>query len=64
MTRGGNTAFPYAIRYTPGTDLARRFPGVARGRYKTREIAENIRRHCPNAEHMEVVNVHDEKRSA
>lgn len=51
--------FYYAVRYTPGTILADRFPGIPRGRFKTAEEAENIRQHCPNAEHMEVVDVRE-----
>jgi hypothetical protein len=49
----------YAIRYTPGTDLARRYPELPRARYKSREDAERVRGHCVNAEHMEVVDVRD-----
>jgi hypothetical protein len=49
----------WAIRYTPGTDLARRYPGVASGRFKTHEEAENVRAACPNADRMEVVDVRE-----
>ena len=50
----------FHIRYRPGTDLARRFPTIrypAASGYATRERAEEIRAACPNAEHMEVVEV-------
>ena len=47
----------YALRYRPGTLLAARFPGIPRGRYRTVEEAENVRQHCVNAEHMEVVDI-------
>lgn len=60
MSRGGNTFQPWAIRYRPGTDLARRFPGTPRGRFPTQEVAERIRAACANAEHMEVINVRAE----
>lgn len=56
----GPELFRYALRYTPGTSLARRFPGVARGRFTTRDMAERIRLACPNAEHMEVVDLKEE----
>jgi hypothetical protein len=53
--RGGDTTAHYGLRYIPGTDLAHRFPTPARGRWRTREEAENVRRHCPNADRMEVI---------
>lgn len=59
MTSGGNTAYPYTIRYTPGSDLAIRFPEVPRGRFPTREVAERVRAACVNAEHMEVVDIRE-----
>lgn len=51
----------FTIRYRPGTDLGRRFPATkypwrSEG-FATRDAAEEIRRACPNAEHMEVVEV-------
>jgi len=49
---------PYAIRYKPGTDLARRFPNPSHP-FKTRETAEAVRHYCINAEHMETVEVED-----
>lgn len=51
--------YVYAVRYRPDSDLARRFPGLPAGRFKTAEEAENIRQCCPNAEHMEVVDVRE-----
>jgi len=51
----------YAVRYRPGTDLARRFPTTRcpwRGPgIPTREAAEEVRAACPNAESMEVYEV-------
>lgn len=44
----------YSIRYTPGSHLAARWPDPA-GDFPTREAAEDIRRQCVNATHMEVV---------
>lgn len=51
----------YIIRYTPGTDLALRFPSIRypwRGAgFATREQAEHARAACPNADAMEIVEV-------
>ena len=53
----GPTFFRFALRYIPGTSLAHRFPGVARGRFRTRAEAERVRAACVNAEHIEVVDL-------
>ena len=53
----GPEFFRFALRYTPGTNLARRFPGVARGRFRTRAEAERVRAACVNAAHIEVVDL-------
>ena len=52
----------YLIRYAPGTDLALRFPHLrypARTTFPTREKADEVRRLCPNAEAMVVVEVEE-----
>jgi hypothetical protein len=51
--------FGYALRYRAGTRLARRSPTIARGRFRTAEIAERVRSHCPHAEHIEVVDIRE-----
>ena len=58
----------WILRYRPDTTLGQRFPltrypwhGPA---YQTRERAEEIRAHCPNAEHIEVVKLDDEGKTA
>jgi hypothetical protein len=51
--------YGFAVRYRRGTDLARRYPGIPRGRFRTAEEAENVRAACPNAEHMEVIDVRE-----
>lgn len=54
----------FVIRYTPGTQLHARFgdislhPWKATG-YPTREAAETIRAACPNAEHMDIVQIEE-----
>lgn len=48
----------YAIRYKPGTDLARRWPNPSHS-FRTREAADAVRHYCANAEHMETVEVED-----
>jgi hypothetical protein len=53
------STYPLALRYKPGTDLARRSPGLARGRFRDAEEAERIRVLCPNAEQLEVVDVRE-----
>lgn len=52
----------YAIRYRPGTDLGRRFPGPSHLTLPTREAAEEIWRRCPNANDMEVIEVPETRR--
>jgi len=47
----------FAIRYAPGTDLARRWPAPTLTTWATREEAEDKRRPCINSEHMEIVEV-------
>ena len=48
----------FAIRYTPGTDLAARFgSGPTSLQFHTRDGAEQLRSSCANAEHMDVVEV-------
>lgn len=51
----------YAIRYTPGTEMARRFPpvgGLTPGlMWRTEAEAEGIRRRCPNVNDMEVYEI-------
>lgn len=49
--------YVYALRYTPGTDLARRFPRQPEGRFKTTDEAERVRAACPNASDIEVIDV-------
>lgn len=53
----------YILRYRPDTDLGRRFPLTRypwRGpAYSTRELAEEIRALCINAEHIEVIEQED-----
>ena len=44
-----------ALRYTPGTHLADRWGSGPTGTFATREEAEEVRRACPNAEWLEVV---------
>lgn len=51
------STYGYALRYTPGTDLARRFPAPPRGRFRSRDEAERIRAACPNADRMQVIDV-------
>lgn len=53
-----NTYF-FALRYIPGSRLAARFPGIARGRFRTRREAENVRAACKNADQIEVVDVRE-----
>ena len=53
----GPELFRYALRYIPGTSLAHRFPGVGRGRFRTRAEAERVRAACVNAAHIEVVDL-------
>jgi hypothetical protein len=54
----------YVIRYAPGSDLALRFPHLrypARTTFPTREKADEVRRLCPNAEDMVVVELNEEE---
>jgi hypothetical protein len=55
--------YGFAVRYRPGTDLARRYPGLPRGRFRDAEEAENVRAACPNSEFMEVIDVREVKAS-
>jgi hypothetical protein len=48
----------FAIRYTPGTELAARFGSEPTSlHFHTRDGAEQLRTSCANAEHMDVVEV-------
>lgn len=49
----------YALRYRPDTHLGRRYPKPSCAHFATREAAEDAREACPNAEHMEVVEVEE-----
>lgn len=48
----------YALRYREGTDLAWRYPEPTAA-YDDRGFLEAIRDACPNAEHMEIVEVEE-----
>lgn len=48
----------YALRYREGTDLARRYP-ESTAAYDDRGFLEAIQAACPNAEHMEIVEVEE-----
>lgn len=52
----GNPRFYFALRYRPGTELARNSP-PSRGRYKTRAEAEALRDACMHADQIEVVDL-------
>ena len=58
----------WILRYRPDTALGKRFPLTRypwRGpAYPTRDRAEEIRVLCVNAEHIEVVEVDDEGKTA
>lgn len=57
--RKDRRVYLFGLRYIPGTRLARRYPGLARGQFKTPEIAERVRQACVNAEQIEVVDVRE-----
>lgn len=48
--------FAYALRYRPGSRMARRRSGPAKGRFSLAD-AENLRTHCQHADQIEVVRV-------
>ncbi|HET6868928.1 MAG TPA: hypothetical protein VFH80_23655, partial [Solirubrobacteraceae bacterium] len=53
----------YHLRYTPGTDLARRFGATITTRgFDSREEAERVREACPNGASMDVVEVENPQR--
>lgn len=58
----------FILRYRPDTVLGKRFPLTrypwCSPAYPTRERAEEIRALCINAEHIEVVEVDDEGKTA
>lgn len=49
----------YALRYRPGTALALRWPHPTTWTCEDREHLDVVRRECPNAESLEIVEVEE-----